>query len=74
MLKAQANKRGNDMGLRISVYDDGVIEIEGVKYSHTFFKAFGQNGLPIGYPFCIVERNDGVVTIEATDLEDEWEE
>ena len=62
------------MGLRMWVYDDDIIEIEGVKYSHAFFKTFSQNGLPVGYPFRIVERNDGAVTIEAIELEDDWEE
>ena len=62
------------MGLRIREYDGEVIEIEGVKYSHAFFKTLSQNGLPIGYPFRIVERNEGIVTIEAIELEDEWEE
>ena len=41
-----------------------IIEIEGIRYAYEFFKGLGQCGFTLHTPFVILERNDGVITVE----------
>lgn len=43
---------------------DGIITIEGVKYSYEFFGALGFRGAPPGTALRILKRDDGVLTVE----------
>lgn len=41
-----------------------IITIEGINYSGDFFRALGEDGLPIGIPFVISKRGNGIFLIE----------
>ena len=47
--------------------ENEIIEIEGVKYSYQFFRAFGKEGkesLPMNKMFMVIDRKDGVIQIQ----------
>lgn len=51
------------MNLKFKDYPEKqMIEIEGIKYAYVVFKEFG-GGLKLNTPFEIIERKDGVITI-----------
>jgi len=44
-----------------------IIEIEGIKYSYEFFRnlaGIGEHAFKLNEPFKIIERKDGVITVE----------
>jgi len=46
---------------------NGIIEIEGIRYSYEFFRNLagtGESAFKLNEPFKIIERKDGVITGE----------
>ncbi len=52
----------HDLSIAYDARND-IVTIEGVKYSGVLFREFSASGLPVGVPFEITKRVDGVVTI-----------
>jgi len=43
--------------------NEGVIEIEGIRYDHDFFRKLGWE-MRLNKPFVIVKRDNGVISVE----------